>query len=155
MTAVPQDYSPRGSDRPCVFCAIVEGRSPAHEVHRSDRLVAFLDVHPLFPGHVLLVPTVHVQTYDDLPRDLAQEWLDTSQALQRAVESATGAEGALLLLNNVVSQSVPHVHLHLVPRSRGDGLRLFLGPRQRYAPGRAEEVAAAVRAALVSPPPGR
>ena len=131
-----------------MFCAVIAGDEPAEVVHRSPALVAFLDVHPLFPGHVLLVPVVHVQTYDDLPLDLAHEWLSTGQALQRAVEAATGAEGALLLVNNVVSQSVPHVHQHVIPRERGDGLRFFLGPRRRYAPGEAAEVARRIRDAL-------
>ena len=140
-----QAYTPRGFDGPCVFCRIVAGQEPAEVVHRSPALVAFLDVHPLFPGHVLLVPAVHVQTYDEIPSDLAAEWLSTGQALQRAVEAATGAEGALLLVNNVVSQSVPHVHQHVVPRQRGDGLRHFLGPRRRYAPGEAAAVGARVR----------
>ena len=143
-----QAYTPRGFEGPCVFCPIVAGEAPAEVVHRSPALVAFLDAHPLFPGHVLLVPVVHVQTYDDLPVDLAAEWLSTGQALQRAVEAATGAEGALLLVNNVVSQSVPHVHQHVIPRERGDGLRFFLGPRRRYAPGEAAEVAAGIREAL-------
>ncbi len=152
---MPQACTPRGSDAPCPFCAIIAGEADAVEVHRSGRLVAFLDAHPLFPGHVLLVPAVHVQTHDELPLELAAEWLDTSQRLQRAVEAATGAEGALLLVNNVVSQSVPHVHLHVVPRSRGDGLRFFLGPRRRYRPGEAEAVAEGVRAALAADPPSR
>lgn len=143
------DYTPRGTDRPCVFCAIVAGRSPAHVVLRTEGVMAFLDTHPLFPGHVLLVPTVHVQTHDDLPLTLAQEWLRSSQRLQRAVEAATGSEGALLIVNNVVSQSVPHVHQHVIPRTRGDGLRLWLGPRGRYRDdAEAAEVAARVRAAL-------
>ncbi|WP_257571100.1 HIT family protein [Streptomyces sp. NP160] len=131
-----------------MFCSIVRGEVSAEVVHRTDTVVAFLDAHPLFPGHVLLVPAVHVQTWDQLPVELAHEWLTTSQALQRAVEAATGADGALLLNNNVVSQSVPHVHLHVIPRTRGDGLRFFLGPRRRYAAGQAREVADAVREQL-------
>lgn len=145
-----QEHTPRGSDQPCVFCSIVRGESAAEVVHRTDTVLAFLDAHPLFPGHVLLVPTVHVQTWDEIPPELAHEWLTTSQALQRAVEAATGAEGALLLNNNVVSQSVPHVHLHVIPRRRGDGLRFFLGPRRRYAAGQAREVADAVREQLAA-----
>lgn len=148
MDRYRQAYTPRDHDGPCVFCAIVAGDESAEVVHRSENLVAFLDVHPLFPGHVLLVPTVHVQTYDDLPVELADQWLRTGQALQRAVESATGAEGALLLVNNVVSQSVPHVHQHVIPRDRGDGLRFFLGPRRRYGPGEASEVASRIREEL-------
>ncbi len=134
-----------------MFCDIVAGRSPAHEVLRTDDVVAFLDRHPLFPGHVLLVPTVHVQTHDELPSGLAEPWLRASQQLQRAVERATAAEGALLIVNNVVSQSVPHVHQHVIPRHRGDGLRLWLGPRQRYRDdAEAATVAAGIRAALTT-----
>jgi histidine triad (HIT) family protein len=140
-----QQYTPRGTVGPCAFCAVVAGDAPAHEVLRTDRVVAFLDRHPLFHGHVLLVPTVHVQTHDELPGDLAGDWLAASQSLQRAVESATGAEGTLLIVNNVVSQSVPHVHQHVIPRTRGDGLRFWLGPRQRYTD---EEHAAATAAAI-------
>lgn len=98
---------------------------------RTDTLVAFLDRRPLFAGHTLLVPTVHVQTYAELPLELAHEWVDTSQRLERAVEAAMGADGSMILVNNVVSQSVPHLHLHVIPRTRGDGLRFWLGPRRR------------------------
>ena len=113
--------------------------------------MAFLDRHPLFHGHTLIVPTVHVQTHDELPLDLARDWLGASQAVQRAVEAATGAEGALLIVNNVVSQSVPHVHQHVIPRTRGDGLRRWLGPRQRYADdAEAAGTAARIRAALAA-----
>ena len=141
----------RGSSKPCAFCAIVEGRASAREVFRSEDFVAFLDAHPVFPGHVLMVPTLHVQTYDELPLDLAAPWLSTSQALQRAVEKAMDADGALLLINNVVSQSVPHLHLHVIPRSKNDGLRFWLGPRHSYKSAEeADAVAAAIRAALAS-----
>lgn len=116
----------------CAFCAIARGEAPAHEVHRDDELVAFLDTRPLFPGHTLLIPVRHVTTYDELPLDLAREWLDVSQRLQRAVESAMGSQGSLLIVNNVVSQSVPHLHLHVIPRTKGDGLRFWLGPRHPY-----------------------
>ncbi|RQP10110.1 MAG: HIT family protein [Microbacteriaceae bacterium] len=115
-----------------VFCRIVAGDAPAFEVLRTGTLVAFLDTRPLFPGHTLLVPTVHVQTYAELPPELAREWVDTSQRLERAVESAMGADGSMILMNNVVSQSVPHLHLHVIPRSKGDGLRFWLGPRRPY-----------------------
>lgn len=110
-----QDFTPRGGTGPCAFCDVVAGRSPAHEVLRTEQVVAFLDRHPLFLGHVLLVPVEHVQTHDELAPGLAGPWLDASQRLQRAVEAATGSEGALLIVNNVVSQSVPHVHQHVIP----------------------------------------
>ncbi len=146
--AYRQHFTPRDFDGPCVFCPIIAGDAPAEVVHRSERLIAFLDHHPLYPGHVLLVPVEHVQTYDELPVELAEEWLRTGQALQRAVEAAMRADGALLLVNNVVSQSVPHVHQHVIPRAAGDGLRYFLGPRRGYAPGEAAEVGTSIRAEL-------
>ena len=143
--------SVEGGAANCVFCAIVEGETSATEVYRDDDFVAFLDAHPVFPGHVLMVPRRHVQTYDELPEDLAGPWLRASQALERAVESAMDADGSLLIVNNVVSQSVPHLHLHVIPRSKGDGLRFWLGPRHAYAsPAEADAVAARIRAALAS-----
>jgi histidine triad (HIT) family protein len=146
---VAPELTPRGSTRRCVFCAVVAGEAPAHEVLRTERVVAFLDRHPLFHGHVLLVPTLHVQTHDEIPADLAGDWLAASQSLQRAVEGATAADGALLIVNNVVSQSVPHVHQHVIPRTRGDGLRFWLGPRTRYRDdAHAAEVAARIRDAM-------
>ncbi len=146
-------YSERGTRRPCAFCAIVAGEASAREVYRDDDLVAFLDAHPVFPGHVLMVPTRHVQTYDELPVELGDPWMRVSQSLVRAVESAMGADGSLLIVNNVVSQSVPHLHLHVIPRSRGDGLRLWLGPRHGYASeGDADAVAERIRVALVPRP---
>ncbi|NNC13577.1 HIT family protein [Planctomonas sp. JC2975] len=144
-------FTERGSTKTCAFCAIVAGDASANEVFRSDDFVAFLDAHPVFAGHVLMVPTRHVQTYDELPIDLADAWVRTSQALERAVESAMDADGSLLIVNNVVSQSVPHLHLHVIPRSRGDGLRFWLGPRHAYAsPDEADAVASRIRVALAS-----
>lgn len=138
--------------KPCVFCEIVAGRAPAFEVLRTERFVAFLDARPLFPGHVLLVPVQHVPTYELLPLELAGEWLELSQRLQRAVQAATESAGSLLLVNNVVSQSVPHLHLHVIPRRPGDGLRFWLGPRHPYADGAAaERMAGRIRARLSDP----
>lgn len=137
---------------PCVFCEIAAGRATAFEVLRTERFVAFLDTRPLFAGHTLLVPVEHVPTYDLLPPGLAEEWLELSQRLQRAVQAATESEGSLLIVNNVVSQSVPHLHLHVIPRRKGDGLRFWLGPRHPYADDdAAERVAAGIRAELAGP----
>ncbi|MEO6825982.1 MAG: HIT family protein [Microbacteriaceae bacterium] len=138
-----------GQDRaaaPCAFCGIVAGDQSAHEVYRDDDLVGFLDTKPVFPGHVLLIPTRHLRTYDQLPGALAAHWLEVSQSLQRAVEEAMASQGSLLIMNNVVSQSVPHLHLHVIPRTKGDGLRFWLGPRHPY-PGDAEAAAVAARIA--------
>ncbi len=116
----------------CVFCEIIAGSTPAHVVHTDGAVTAFLDTHPLFLGHTLLVPRTHVQTLADLPADQVAGFFVTAQRLERAVERAAEADGSLVLINNVVSQSVPHLHLHVIPRRRKDGLRFWLGPRQRY-----------------------
>ncbi|QGG95402.1 HIT family protein [Actinomarinicola tropica] len=140
-----------GRDQPCAFCAIVAGEAPAHEVLRTERFVAFLDVKPLFHGHVLVVPTTHVVTFDELPAPYAAELAVTTQQVQRAVERATGADGSLLIVNNVVSQSVPHLHQHVIPRRRRDGLRFWLGPRHPYEGAEhAAGVAAGIREALAA-----
>lgn len=135
--------------RPCAFCAIAAGDAPAAEVWRDDRIVAFLDIKPLFHGHVLLVPTHHVATYDQLEPTMVEHLAATTQRMQRAVETACGADGSMLLVNNVVSQSVPHLHQHVIPRRKGDGLRLWLGPRHPYrSDDEREATAAGIRAAL-------
>lgn len=137
----------------CAFCAVVAGEAPAAVVHTGERTVAFLDTKPVFHGHVLLVPREHVATLADLPGDEAGDFLRQAQRLERAVESAMDAPGSLVLVNNVVSQSVPHLHLHVIPRRPKDGLRFFLGPRHPYAgPDEAQEVAARIHAALDEPP---
>ncbi len=139
--------------KPCAFCAIVAGDADASIVWRDDDLVGFLDIRPLFHGHVLLVPTTHVATYDELAPELVAHLAATTQVIQRAVESACGADGSMLLVNNVVSQSVPHLHQHVIPRRKGDGLRLWLGPRHPYADDAEREATAQrIRDALADPP---
>jgi histidine triad (HIT) family protein len=134
---------------PCVFCQIVAGELPAHLVLEDDGFVAFLDVRPLFHGHVLLVPREHVVTVMDAPRTMLGPLAERTQDLARAVGSATGAAGIFTAVNNIVSQSVPHLHVHVVPRNRKDGLRGFFWPRTTYeSDEQAAEVAAAIRAAL-------
>jgi histidine triad (HIT) family protein len=138
-----------GLDPNCPFCRIVAGDSPADRILETDHLVAFLDIRPLFRGHTLLVPKTHIRLLSDLPVELAAEFLTTAQRLERAVEGGLGAAGSMILVNNVVSQSVPHLHLHVIPRNPKDGLRFWLGPRQRYdAEHEAGEYAAKIRAAL-------
>ena len=110
--------------------------------------VAFLDTRPVFKGHVLLVPREHVATLPDLPAGLRDGFLEAAQRLARAVVDALGAQGSFVAMNNVVSQSVPHLHLHVVPRTKGDGLRGFFWPRTRYDDGEAERYAARIRDAL-------
>ncbi len=133
----------------CAFCAIIRGETPAVAVLETDRLLAFLDHRPLFRGHTLLVPKAHLALLSDLPEELAGEFLVVTQRLERGVEDGLAAAGSMVLVNNVVSQSVPHLHLHVIPRNPKDGLRFWLGPRQRYdAEHPAEEYAAKIRAAL-------
>ena len=132
----------------CVFCQIIDGSVPAHLVHEDPSTLAFLDVRPLFPGHSLLVPRQHHETITDLPGDLVEPVFAAAQRLAGAVERAMGAAGTFVAMNNRVSQSVPHLHVHVVPRRPKDGLRGFFWPRQRY--GSEEEmanVAARIRAA--------
>jgi histidine triad (HIT) family protein len=119
-------------DPACPFCAIVRGEAPAHEVLRDEVAVAFLDRRPLFKGHVLLVPTDHVETLPDLPVDDVGPFFARGQRLAAAMESGLHAMGSFVALNNRISQSVPHLHLHVVPRSRKDGLRGFFWPRTKY-----------------------
>jgi histidine triad (HIT) family protein len=132
----------------CPFCRIARGEEPAHLVLDEPELLAFLDVRPLFPGHLLLVPRTHFETLLDLPDALAGPFLVAARSLARALERGLGAEGEFVALNNRVSQSVPHLHLHIVPRRKGDGLKGFFWPRAKYAAGEAEAVAARIAAAL-------
>ena len=133
----------------CVFCEIVAGRQPAHVVLDDDLCLAFLDVRPLFPGHTLLVPREHHETLADLPADLVEPLFTRAQRLSEAMESVLGAAGSFVALNNKVSQSVPHLHVHVVPRNRKDGLRGFFWPRTKYeSDEEAAEVAERLRAAL-------
>jgi len=132
----------------CVFCAIAAGDAPAHVVLDEPDVVAFLDRRPVFPGHVLVVPRAHVVTLPDLPADLVVPLFAAVQCCAAAVPAALGADGTWVSVNNVVSQSVPHLHVHVVPRRRGDGLRGFFWPRHLYADeGEMARTAVALRAA--------
>jgi histidine triad (HIT) family protein len=133
----------------CVFCRIIAGELPAHVVLSDETFVAFLDTRPLFHGHVLLVPREHVVTVMDAPRALLGPLAERTQDLARAVQEAMGAAGIFTAVNNVVSQSVPHLHVHVVPRNRKDGLRGFFWPRTTYASDeQAAEVAARIHGVL-------
>ena len=131
----------------CAFCEIVAGRTAAHVVYEDERWLAFLDARPLFPGHTLLVPREHHEAIWDLPDGLAGELTGRIQTVSVAVRDAMGADGVFNAANNVVSQSVPHLHVHVVPRVRKDGLRGFFWPRTTYA---SDEEAAAVAARISS-----
>ncbi len=133
----------------CLFCAIAAGDVEAPVVLRTDDLVGFLDHRPVFKGHVLLVPRRHVVTLPDLPAGLRDPFLEAGQRLATAMVEGLDAQGSFLAMNNVVSQSVPHLHLHVVPRTKGDGLRGFFWPRTRYADAAEEqEYVDRLRAAL-------
>ena len=117
----------------CPFCAIASGDHPADVVLADELVVAFLDSRPVFKGHVLVIPRDHYETLPDLPPELVGPLFTRVQRVSAALPAALGAQGTFVAMNNVVSQSVPHVHVHVVPRTRGDGLRGFFWPRQRYA----------------------
>jgi histidine triad (HIT) family protein len=117
----------------CLFCDIAAGTVPADVVLADDDFVAFLDIRPVFKGHVLLVPREHVVTLPELPAGLRDGFLARTQALATAVVEGLGAQGSFVAMNNTVSQSVPHLHCHVVPRTKGDGLKGFFWPRTKYA----------------------
>ena len=117
----------------CLFCRIAAGDEAAHRVFEDERFVAFLDIRPLFHGHVLLVPRAHHEALWDLPEDLHGDLLRTTRDLSVAVRDAMDATGIFNAMNNIVSQSVPHLHVHVVPRRPKDGLKGFFWPRTRYA----------------------
>ena len=132
----------------CVFCSIVAGDVPAEVVLDDPDFVAFLDARPVFKGHTLLVTREHVVTLPDLPARLRDGLLEAAQRLARAVVEGLGAQGSFVATNNVVSQSVPHLHVHVVPRTKGDGLRGFFWPRTKYAAGEAAAYAERLRRVL-------
>lgn len=133
----------------CVFCSIVAGETAAQVVLDDDTVVAFLDARPLFPGHTLVVPRRHAATLTDLSEAELGPFFARVRRVSAAVERAMAAEGSFVAANNRVSQSVPHFHVHVVPRRRRDGLRGFFWPRHRYAdPAEADRVADLVRAEL-------
>jgi len=118
--------------RSCVFCKVITGEIPANVVFEDEVAIAFLDHRPLFPGHCLLVPKDHFETLSDLPGELIGPFFKNVQLLTRAVELALEAEGSFVAMNNRVSQSVPHLHVHVVPRRKKDGLKGFFWPRNKY-----------------------
>lgn len=136
------------SDDACVFCRIVAGSGAADLVLATDDVVAFLDVRPVFKGHVLVVPRAHLVTLPDLPDDLLAPFFATVRRVAAVLPEALGAQGSFVAMNNVVSQSVPHLHAHVVPRARGDGLRGFFWPRTTYAEGERAQYAERIRTAL-------
>ncbi len=131
----------------CLFCRIVSGEVPAVIVYEDDHSVGFLDHRPLFHGHTLLVPREHVETLGELPITQVGPLFKTVQLLSRAVEAGLDAEGTFVAMNNRVSQSVPHLHIHVVPRRKKDGLKGFFWPRTKY---KSEEEMLAVKKSIAS-----
>ncbi|GAA4870708.1 HIT family protein [Kitasatospora terrestris] len=135
----------------CLFCQVITGEVPVHLVLEDEVAVAFLDHRPLFHGHVLVVPRTHVETLTDLPEDLVGPFFERVREVTAAVEAGMAAAGSFVAANNRVSQSVPHLHVHVVPRNRKDGLRGFFWPRTRYGDdAQAADTAARIREALRS-----
>jgi histidine triad (HIT) family protein len=140
----------------CAFCAIATGDGDSHVVFEDRDTIAFLDNRPLFDGHTLLIPRDHVETLADLPDELLEPYFRNVRMLSVAVRDAMGAQGSFVAANNVVSQSVPHLHFHIVPRVRKDGLRGFFWPRRKYRDeAHAAEAAAKVRGAVAALGAGR
>lgn len=131
----------------CKFCQIVSAALPSLVVFEDDVSLGFLDYRPLFPGHVLLVPKEHYETLADLPAEMIGPLFINARRLESAVERAMQAQGSFVAINNRVSQSVPHLHVHIVPRNKGDGLRGFFWPRQKY---QNEDEMRRVQAAIVA-----
>src|SRR6185369_4218675 len=124
----------------CLFCSIVSGETETAIVYEDENTLVFLDHRSLFPGHSLVVPKEHFATLSDLPAELIGPFFADVQLLARAVEKSMGAEGTFVAMNNKVSQSVPHLHVHVVPRRKKDGLKGFFWPRTKYKEGELEEV---------------
>ena len=133
----------------CLFCSIIAGTTPAQLVLETPEVVGFLDVRPVFKGHTLIVPREHVPTLVELPDALMVPFFGAARSVADAVRTAFDAQGSFVAVNNIVSQSVPHLHVHVVPRTKGDGLRGFFWPRTKYADdAEAAEYAGKLRAAL-------
>ncbi|MFY9529200.1 MAG: HIT family protein [Candidatus Acidiferrales bacterium] len=140
----PLNHRPGEPDKNCTFCRIVLGEPDAKIVFEDAVSMAFLDFRPLFPGHCLLISKAHYETLLDLPKDLIGPLFLNAQLLARTVMQVMKADGTFVAINNTISQSVPHFHIHIVPRQRGDGLRGFFWPRRRQS----EEELFAVQQAL-------
>jgi histidine triad (HIT) family protein len=138
-----------GADPDCRFCQIIAGDEPSHVVFEDERTLAFLDNRPLFPGHSLLMPRDHHETLADLPDELVGPLFENARLLSAAIPKAMRKPGSFVAINNVVSQSVPHLHVHVVPRKQKDGLRGFFWPRTKYgSEAEMREVAERVRRAV-------
>lgn len=135
----------------CLFCDIASGSVAADVVFEDEQTLAFLDHRPVFFGHTLLIPREHYETLADLPDPLVEPFFRSARLLSHAVPAAMEADGSFVAMNNIVSQSVAHLHLHVVPRQRKDGLRGFFWPRHKYeSDGHRSEVADAIRSSVAA-----
>jgi histidine triad (HIT) family protein len=116
----------------CIFCSIINGEAPGYIVYEDELCIAFLDITPLFEGHVLLLPKQHIETLMELPDELTAPLFNTAKRLSSSVQTAMDSQGIFVANNNVISQSVPHLHIHIVPRNKKDGLYGFFYPRKAY-----------------------
>ena len=116
----------------CVFCKIIKGESVGYIIFEDTNSVAFLDIRPLFPGHLLLIPKIHYETISDLPLSIIEPFFNNAKFLSIVLEKGLRADGTLIVINNRVSQSIPHLHIHIIPRHKGDGLKGFFWPRIPY-----------------------
>ena len=145
-----EDASTTAPQHVCRFCQIIRREIPSAIVFEDETSLAFLDTRPLFPGHCLLVPKAHYETLADLPAALVAPLFQNAQRIERAIENSLQAEGTFVAINNRVSQSVPHLHIHLVPRHRRDGLKGFFWPRKPYKDQETmQRVQAVLRSALM------
>lgn len=133
----------------CIFCNIIKKEAPATIIDEDKDTITILDIRPLFPGHCLVIPKQHIVTLPDVNHDLIKPLFEKTQQLSDLIPQALGAEGTFVAMNNIVSQSVPHLHVHVVPRKKGDGLKGFFWPRKGYKDNdHKEAVANAIRALL-------
>lgn len=116
----------------CIVCDIIQGKQKAHIIYEDNNFISFLDIHPLFLGHSLLAPKQHIETFYQLPQELGNELISKMQLIGTAITRMMNAQGSFIAMNNVVSQSIAHLHIHIVPRNKGDGLKGFFWPRMRY-----------------------
>ncbi len=119
-------------EKTCVFCGIVNGKEKGDIVFEDEKTIAFLDKTPIYHGHCIIIPKKHYETIMDLPDDMTLALFKNTEKLSKAVMMAMGADGILNIVNNIVSQSIPHLHVHIIPRKRGDGLKGFMWPRKPY-----------------------
>ncbi len=134
----------------CIFCSIAERKQSAEIVFEDKDFIAFLDKSPIFKGHTLLVPKKHIQTILDFPDNELMKMITDVKLLSIAIKSALECDGILLINNNIISQSVPHFHMHIIPRIKGEVLKGFMWPRTRYKDNEYEEFGKKIAVAVKS-----